>query len=543
MKKREYYETKKLDKEEKFDYPRELEKFKYFLENRKEAISNDLKFISEKYNIKEEELENIKNKIRNILGNQNIKYISTTLHLRPRAIDYLNLGFKRIEQVIDDDEKIFNYPVYYQKYEQERPDFIYLGNFRFSLCDIIPFLKNKKFKTSLDFHLELMDYLSNEGWEKEISENLEILLNKELSNLKINLRGIFIEEAQKTVISILKDYYNSFKNINEKIQNITDINSQLADVLLDNYETLRNIIEDLGITKDYLDDLKNKMIKDITYEFIVLICILGNLVHIGAEYGKFNELRKKLGLPELLEAEKPQERFRIFEISSEGKTENDTIRFLFGNSEPFFYTAKYMGLEETLSSPVNQETRNRIRVVDFYLKTKEFLINKDKIFSEIKIDSKKFISLLEKINYFEHLKEEKEKVDNIINEIRKKEEGEKSLEEWIITWNEKNQDKKHLKIIKNIFIRKLLMFIFENYINGNFKEIEESLPDKISDIFFNPKIEIIKKDYENLFGGIKLPLELELDKEDIISIIALNKIVEDKFKKETLESLFPFKIN
>ncbi|GIW66797.1 MAG: hypothetical protein KatS3mg095_0695 [Candidatus Parcubacteria bacterium] len=544
----------KNSEELNLSYPREIGVFKRFLKERVDITRGDLDSITNRYQIEKEKLESIKNKIREILGSESIEYISTTIHLRPRAIDYLKFGYERINQAVGDSKKIFYYPVYYQEYESERPDLIYLGNYSFSLCDVIPNFKektkNREFKISLDFHLALMNYLLKEGWEEEISQNIDKFLNKEFSNFKAQFRNIFIEKVKDTVISLLRDYKDFMvkSGLNEITEEIIEINKKLASLILENLETLTPILKKIDLKKEYLEDIKDGRTKIITGDFIFIICVLGNLNHIGAEYGKFNQIRANLDLPELLDPPSPQERFKFFEIEGEKRVENDTLRFLFGSAASFSYVAKYEGWEDMIWNPIDEISRRRIRIIDFYLKLREFLKNKDDYLESMNFEE--FNKIIETINYFIHLKNEEELsfCEKIKEEIEKSYKDEDNIKEWILRWNEKAKNiNPRLKIIDKIFLQKLVSFIFKNYVEGEFKILKETLPEKLSNHFLKTNLEKIEKFEElnkelgeKLFYGIKLPVILNLDKEDLIKINALIEITQKDFEAKITQEVFQF---
>lgn len=532
---------------EKLSYPRELEIFKKFLIERKKIIGEDFIILSKKYNIDLKILENIKEEIRRVLGN-NIEYLSSTIHLRPRAIDYLKLGLERISQaiqVINSKSNIFHYPVYYQDFEDERPDSIYFGDYHFSLCDVIPDLRGKKFKTSLDFHLSLMEFLSKENWEKEIDDELRKSLDKKFNDFKLRLREEFIQHSINIVKSILKDYQKFFNqedlrsSLEKETIKIFNINQQLAQIILNNFDDLKPILDKVNIEKGYLEDLASGRIKIVSSEFIFLICILGNLVHIGAEYGKFNNFRSLLGLKILEEPSSPQERFRFFEIKNSSKAENDTLRFLLGiETRPYIYSAKYLGLAGVKFSPIFEISRERIRIIDFYLKSKNFFekIKNNDYLKEIKLSSKKFINLIEVINYFDFLNdEEKELLKKIFEEI-KREKPDKNLEEWIDYYNlimnqkinqEENINKKRFLIHLNLLIKKLFWWIFRNYLKGNFRELKINLPKEIYSIFLDSFLESRISLQDSMFYGIKLPISLpSFDRADLVFISYLFNLTD-----------------
>lgn len=524
---------------EKLSYPRELEIFKKFLIERKKIMGEDFIILSKKYNIDLKILENIKEEIRRVLGN-NIEYLSSTIHLRPRAIDYLKLGIERISQATNK-SSVFHYPVYYQNFEDERPDLIYFSDYHISLRDCIPDLKGKKFKTSLDFHLSLLEFLEKENWESEIANNLKIFLNKKFEDFKSKLRESLVENAVSVVISILKDYKDFFnrEDFRNIIENIININKNLAEIVLNNFDDLKPILAEFNIEREYLEDIVNGNIKIVGSEFIFLICILGNLVHIGAEYGKFNNFRSLLGLKILEEPSSPQERFRFFEIKNSSKSENDTLRFLLGiETRPYIYSAKYLGLAGVKFSPIFEISRERIRIIDFYLKSKNFFekIKNNDYLKEIKLSSKKFINLIEVINYFDFLNdEEKELLKKIFEEI-KKEKSDKNLEEWIDYYNlimnqkinqEENINKKRFLIHLNLLIKKLFWWIFKNYLKGNFRELKINLPKEIYSIFLDSFLESRISLQDSMFYGIKLPISLpSFDRADLVFISYLFNLTD-----------------
>lgn len=520
-----------------YEYPRSLDLFRKFIAEKQERIRRDIEVLIEQKKITKERFEKIKEEIRKVFG-ENIEYISTTLHLRPRAIDYLELAQKRISQAVKEPNKVFYYPVYYQDFESERPDRIYFGSFSLSLCDIIPNLK-KKFETSLEFHIELMGYLEKENWEEEVKNNLENFLNKEFSGFKKNLRDILIEEAKCVVISILRDYKKFFEemglvDIEEKINNI---NTNLANIFLNNFEALAPLLETLGISKEDLENIKERKKKAIG-EFLFLVCILGELTHIGAEYGKFDDIRIKLGLMDEKERkeEASQERFRFFEVEGEG-SESDTLRFLFDEegSKLLIQTAKYMGHEESRWSPISEKLIKRIRIIDFYLKVK----SREKEIREIIenylensiLNWEGFVELLELVNYFAHLKnEERAQLDVTLKEIQENNVN-KKLREWINYYNKKIKEKDtslRFLIHEDIFKRKILWFVFKNYIEGEFMKIKVISEDLFT-IFLSPS-NLEKFETEKLleeitkprFYGLQLPLRLpKLNKEDLINLVSL----------------------
>lgn len=524
------------------NYPRELNIFKQFLSKRKEIIVDDLQLISENFGVSIEVLQKIKNEIRYILGDENTEYFSTTIHLRPRAIDYLKLGYQRINQGIEKNKSIFHYPVCYQSFNNERPDLIYLGSYNFSLCEIIPELSKKKrtFSASLDFHNSLMKYLSKANWEDDLRENLEKFLKREFSNFESASVNNLSKHIISVLISILKDYKNFIDQI-ELIRNIDrffEITSRLSELFLNYFDQLKPILEIFNITKDDLENFKEKMFFSISSDFVWLICILGNLIHIGAEYGKLNEKRKQIGLKELPEPIKPQERFRFFEIGIEKKAESDTLRFLFGkNVDPFIFSAKYEGLSQSTWSPLDKETRTRIRIIDFYLKQKKIFSQIDKIFQEILLSREEFVDILNSLDYFSYLnEEEKEIVQDALSKLSSEKRA--NFFEWnneyFLLVENKIKDKElvkkgKFKINFKIFSRKLSVFIFNNYLQGNFRLIKEKLPKDISVYFIEDfLIERIKeKELNEFFYGIQLPIQIEdLSKEDLIKISELFQMAQ-----------------
>jgi len=540
-----------------YEKPRELNIFKEFIEKRKENISEDLTRLSQLFGINIEKLNEIKNNIREVLGGA--EYISTTIHLRPRAIDYLNLARERISRAVN---KVFYYPVYYQPFEEERPDIIDLGEYKISLIELIPGFKdrNKKreFKNSLDFHEALISYLKNtENWEEEIRENLELYLNKEFSNFDKKSREIAIEYIQGTVISILKDYKDFFDKILISKESIQECNSNLANIFLENYELLSNILERLGISKEYLEDIREKRIENIDYKFITAICILGNLVHIGAEYGKFNEQRKALGLSEIEEPEKPQERFKFFEIEAEEKAENGTLRFLFGSeeniTESFILTSTYKGLEEGRFSFIDEKIRKRIRIIDFYFKLKEFKPYLEILFETTYLNSTEFINLLKNISYFDHLDEKETKVLNELLDDFKNIVEEHNIKNWLVKFGEvldkisddlerKGFKKEKFKVEKLIFVHKILRFLFENYISGNFEKLKNLSKEILEKFFEIHNIERLPQKIQELesekFYGVELPIILKnLKKEDLVNLAILFELAGGEFNKSLFNKL------
>lgn len=93
-----------------YSIPRTLEGFRNYLKERSEKINGDFLNLAEwilnkrgitdsslKENVKNEILEalnNLKNEIRKIIG-ENINYFTTTIHFRPRAIDFFKIGRRK----------------------------------------------------------------------------------------------------------------------------------------------------------------------------------------------------------------------------------------------------------------------------------------------------------------------------------------------------------------------------------------------------------------------------------------------------------------
>ncbi len=513
----------KLSKEE-FKKPREIDVFREYLKERKIKTESDLKILSEKYGINLEILDIIRDRLRRTLNNSN--YLSTTIHLRPRAIDFLELAHARINSATED--KVFYYPVYYQKFDKEKPDVIDIGEIKISLKEIIPGFKEKKFNYSIDFHETLMEYLNKEGWQEEVEKNLEDYLERKFFDRKKEEATILKPEIKDTVVSILNDYKDFFSQLEYNKEKIQEINSQIAEVLLDHYEKIEPIFKDLDIKKEFLLKIKNKEEFIITSKLIFLVSILGGFVHIGAEYGKLNEIRRNLNLEEIIEPETPQERFNIFRARG---LESGILRFLFKKSEPFIYFMTYSGKEDFPSSPIDNEVRTRIRIVDFYFKLKK--VDMDEIFRDCNINKEEFKGLVEKLNYFRHDKEGELKNDfeKIIADLN---EGNKNINEWIEIFNNKIVELKktnRLKIRQEILKRYFLDLILENYVDNLFlkSEIPKSIVDKLQKIFLNEEVieltESMRREVAEVkspfFYGIKHDIGVEFKEEDILELAKL----------------------
>jgi hypothetical protein len=531
---------------ERFKKPRSLDEFSVYLRKRKEHSAKDLENLARKFNIEVLNLNSLKNEIREAIG-KNFDYFSTTIHLRPRAIDFLKLGLKRIEEATkiatetETESKTFYYPVYYQKFEEERPDLIDIGTeIKISLLDILKFNKNKKdFEYSIDFHEALLNYLENYDYEKELDEKILKILEKKFSNYPKEQKKILIDYCTLTIKNILQDYKEFFSNSNLSFaftkENILNLNANIAKIFLNHFDDIKEILSETSITYEDLQSIENKKNFEIKSDFLFLTCLLGGYVHIGAEYGKLNQLRERLGLSALEETKSPQERFNIFEIK---EIESGTLRFLFGDPESFIYTATYLGKEEIVTSPISQKVRERIRVVDFYHKIKKF--NLDKILNDenIKLSRENFKEILEAINYFTYLSEEEK--PTVLEIISNLEENQQNLFTWLQKFNETvNSDEKISKrflIKEGIFKTKLLLFIFESYVKNNLKGI---LFESIKEVF-NKQIVIEKTEFlkEAKFGGIEpaIPI-LDLKEEDIKNLSILIYIQENNFSHESWKKL------
>lgn len=400
--------------------------------------------------------------------------------------------------------------------------------------------KSKKdFEYSIDFHEALLNYLENYDYEKELDEKILKILEKKFSNYPKEQKKILIDYCTLTIKNILQDYKEFFSNSNLSFaftkENILNLNANIAKIFLNHFDDIKEILSETGITYEDLQSIENKKNFEIKSDFLFLICLLGGYVHIGAEYGKLNQLRERLGLSSLEETKSPQERFNIFEIK---EIESGTLRFLFVNPESFIYTATYLGKEEITTSPISQKVRERIRVVDFYHKIKKF--NLDKILNDenIKLSRENFKEILEAINYFTYLSEEEK--PTVLEIISNLEENRQNLFTWLQKFNETvNSDEKISKrflIKEGIFKTKLLLFIFESYVKNNLKGI---LFESIKEVF-NKQIVIEKTEFlkEAKFGGIDpaIPI-LDLKEEDIKNLSILIYIQENNFSHESWKKL------
>jgi hypothetical protein len=519
---------------EQLKISRDIDVFRKYIEQRKEESEKDLELLSQNFNIEIQKLEDIRNEIRNIIGN-NVKYISTTIHFRVRVIDFLKLGSQRIKKATQNN--VLHYPVYYQKFSQERPDIIDIGEIKISLIDLIPEFKKLKFHYSIEFHEALLGYLNKDNWEEEIKQNLNDYLNKKLSNINKESRKLFIDHLIPIIIILLKDYEIFFKNFQfNKKEDIMDLNSKICEVLLNNFETLKTLFEKLDITKEYLEDLKEKKNLILDSKIIFLISILGGFIHIGAEYGKLNDIRKSLNLPEIIETEVPQERFNLFGVRN---IESGTLRFLFGDSWPFIYSGIYSGLEETLFSPISPEVKNKIRVVDFYYKLKD--INIDEIWQTTYLNKEDFRHVLDSVDYFSHLNDdEKQKAEEIFKNLP---ETKKNLTEWIEEFNNKIilEVGKRGKIFEQVLKSKLLLLIFKEYVKSLLFNLNlpDSLNKRIIDEFCSKKIlENMENRSKDMFGGLLPKLNIpSFNQNDMINLGFLFEI-ENKNFNFNLHSLF-----
>ena len=509
-----------------FETPRILGEFKKYLRERKKESQADLKILAEEFNIEIEILQKIRNEIREIIG-EDTEYLSTTIHLRPRAISFLELGEKRIKEVVE--EKTFHYPVYYQKFSEERPDIIDIGKIRISLLEAIPELKNKKFEYSIDFHEALMEYLNNQNWEEELEKNLKEYLYSKFSNIPKKIREIFIGFIIPSIVEILQNYKKFFEKfkLNNK-EKIKEFNSKICNILLNNFDKLEKILNRLGLTKERLEDIQKREEFIIGSDIIFLICILGGYIHIGAEYGKLNALRKNLGLEEIVEAETPQERFNLFGVKD---IESGTLKFLFENPEPFIYACIYSGLEEFSSSPIDNKVRERIRVVDFYYKLKDF--NLDKILKEEPLDKEEFKEVLGIIDYFSHLDDkEKEIIRKKIDEI----DGDKiSLAKWIEIFNkfiENTEIRGRGFIYEHVLKSKLVILVFKKYVENLLFDLmlPNNIKNKIIEEFCNRQIlERTLNRETGSFGGLYPKLTIpDFKQEDMVNLSILFALAEEK---------------
>jgi hypothetical protein len=528
--------NKKMEqiKKEQLKIPRDISVFRKYIEQREVESKKDLELLSQNFNIELQKLEAIRNEIKNIIGN-NVKYISTTIHFRVRVIDFLKLGIQRIKEVTKNN--ILHYPVYYQEFSQERPDIIDIGEIKISLVDVIPEFKKQKFNYSIEFHEALLNYLRKDNWEKEIKQNLFDYLNKKFSNIRKEYRKLFIDHLVPVIISLLKDYKIFFEDFQfNKKEDIMNFNSKICKVLLNNFETLKDLFEKLDITKEYLEDLKEKRNLILDSKIMFLISILGGFVHIGAEYGKFNNLRNSLGLPEVIEAEIPQERFNLFDTRG---IESGTLRFLFSNPESFIYAGIYAGLEERLSSSISVEVRDRIRIIDFYYKLKD--INIDEILQTTYLNREGFKHVLDSVDYFSHLTDdERKKVKEIFKSLPEMNEN---LFSWIEAFNNRidPQISKRVSIFKEVLKSKLLLVIFKEYVESLLFNLNlpDSLKNRIITKFRSKKIlENMENIAENMFGGLLPKLNIPgFSQNDMINLSFLFEIKNKNFAPK-LQSLF-----
>jgi hypothetical protein len=521
-------------KKEQLKIPRDIDVFRKYIEQREIESKKDLELLSQNFNIELKKLESVRNEIRNIVGN-NIKYISTTTHFRVRVIDFLKLGAQRIKEATKNN--VLHYPVYYQEFSQERPDLIDIGEIKISLVDVIPEFKKQKFNYSIEFHEALLDYLKKDNWEEELRQNLNDYLNKKFANIRKEDRKLLIDHLIPVIISLLKDYKIFFEDFQfNKKEDIMDFNAKICEVLLNNFETLKALFEKLDITKEYLEDLKEKRNLILDSKIMFLVSILGGFVHIGAEYGKFNNARNSLGLPEVIEAEIPQERFNLFDIRG---IESGTLRFLFSNSEPLIYIGIYAGLEERLSSPISVEIRDRIRIVDFYYKLKD--TNIDEILQTTYLNREEFKHVLDSVDYFSHLTdEEMKKVEEIFKNLPEMNEN---LFSWIEAFNNRidPQISKKVSIFKEVLKSKLLLVIFKEYAESLLFNLNlpDSLKNRIITEFRSKKIlENMENIAENMFGGLLPKLNIpSFGQNDMINLSFLFEIKNKDFAPK-LQRLF-----
>jgi len=525
----------------RFEIPKTLDEFQKYLKERREASKDDFDLLVKNFELDIETLQNIRNEIREVVKNivgYDTEYLSTTIHFRPRAINFLKLGKERIKKTVEGE--IFHYPVYYQEFSKERPDIIDIGEIRISLLEIIPQLKNRKFKYSIDFHEALMEYLNKQSWEEELKKNLKEYLNRKFSNISKNITEIFINFIIPTIVETLQDYKNFFEKFkfNSK-EEIKEFNSEICGVLLKNFDTLEKILGKLGITKEDLEKIQRKEEFIIDSDIIFLICILGGYIHIGAEYGKLNALRKNLGLKEIVEAETPQERFNLFNVKN---IESGTLRFLFENPEPFIYVGTYLGFEEVLSLPIDKKVRERIRIVDFYYKLKDFDL--DRILQEEHLNKEEFKEVLETVGYYLHLiDKEKDIIEKVFQNIN---DVERNLINWIEEFNKSveaiqnidNKTKNKIKIIKNIIKSKLLFLIYREYVEGLLINLNlpNSLRNKIITEFCDKQVlENMKNKEINQFGGILPKLTIpSCNEDDMIKLSGLFEIANKNFSPALL---------
>jgi hypothetical protein len=529
---------------------RSLELFRKYLETRKEEIREDLDELFNhivqrraKQQLSEEEKEKIKQcliklkkRIRDYfaetIGYENLEFVSTTIHFRPRAIDSLILGENRITQATQGIGKFFHYPVYYQKFDTERPYIIEIGDVKIPLFDIIPSLKGRKFEISLDFHEALMEYLiTTENWREEIRENLKDYISRYFSDSTKDEREALQTYVSEVIISILDDYKKYFEedynksslNRLDNKERILSFNADLASIFLEVYDDLKEIFEDLNISKENLESLVKKDEKTFAFGFDLfsLVLLFGNFVHIGAEYGKLNNLRMKIGLKQLTEPEFPQERFSLLEDSK--KYESGTLRFLFGNLLPLNQVAKYMGYEGGFFSPINRELLKRVRIVDFVLKIKNLDQNS---FFNISLSKDSFRELLVLIDYFSYLtEEEKDKVKSLLEGLPG--DGGKSLNEWILTYNKSLSGEKEgvnrFMLRKNVLWEKWRDYLLKLYLEDPLKLLEfriNELAPFLKNHFeksFLENIDINDKTFP--LKGLVIPLILpSLSKKDLVLI-------------------------
>jgi hypothetical protein len=336
---------------------------------------------------------------------------------------------------------------------------------------------------------------------------------------------------------LLKDYKIFFEDFQfNKKEDIMNFNSKICKVLLNNFETLKDLFEKLDITKEYLEDLKEKRNLILDSKIMFLISILGGFVHIGAEYGKFNNLRNSLGLPEVIEAEIPQERFNLFDTRG---IESGTLRFLFSNPESFIYAGIYAGLEERLSYSISVEVRDRIRIIDFYYKLKD--INIDEILQTTYLNREGFKHVLDSVDYFSHLTDdERKKVKEIFKSLPEMNEN---LFSWIEAFNNRidPQISKRVSIFKEVLKSKLLLVIFKEYVESLLFNLNlpDSLKNRIITKFRSKKIlENMENIAENMFGGLLPKLNIPgFSQNDMINLSFLFEIKNKNFAPK-LQSLF-----
>ncbi|MCS7184055.1 MAG: hypothetical protein NZ866_01760 [Patescibacteria group bacterium] len=541
--------------------------YQEFLERRREISQNDLKILSQNFNIEIKKLIEIRENIRKIIFGREIEgpvALITTYHLLPWELEYYRLAQKRIN-LLGYGENIFSIPIGYMKVSQEKPHIFKIGDREIDYAKLI-FNLTKIPETSYDFYLlikkSFLEFLGVESLlesidyrqELERKINDENFINERLKPLGEKLKNfnllkkedrIFylkdkeIEQLYLTIIInilyLIADFLNFFegKNIDNQEGGIEKKWEKTKEVFsyLINQQTLLPLFERLDINIQNYDKPSNYG------KLIFLLIILGGFDHIGAEWatqqetGKYNKIREILGLP-ILSDIPPNIFLERFSLTEEN-FDSLILRILFNDVlESIFYSTSIEGKPTAYFSPIKLEYRKRIKIIDFFIIYRSFYERLKN--GEIKISNSTLKYLFEK--YFEtYLREEipadlKERIKIFF-------EDKAEIKDIVQIINDFNNIKENREYRTTISFQHLMRIIAENLLKIYLEEkIIESLEEE--EIFsefskianetttLEQKLEDLSKQNiqtsEIKFGGIKIPLELtQIDSSFLLYLLYL----------------------